>query len=127
MTTCCGCQAQALSRYQHLNGFAVSIYTLYSKFVTLGLQAWLVVLLLITGRSQSPFLVAGGVVLLTVISLPPRLWRAQLKRLGLLALFLYVTTALFAGETPHSGHIRLLEKSLLPFYCMSRPTESDRS
>lgn len=99
-------------------GLLFPFHTLYPKFVTLGLQAWLVVLLLITGRSQSPFLVAGGVVLLTIISLPPRLWKAQLKRLGLLALFLYVTTALFAGETPHSGHICLLGKSLLPFLCV---------
>ena len=62
------------------------------------LQAWLLVLLVVTGRSQSPFYIAGGILVLTVVSLPPRLWKAQIKRLGLLALFLYVTTALFAGQ-----------------------------
>ena len=62
------------------------------------MQLWLVVLLVVTARSQSPAAIAGGVALLTIIALPPRLWKAQLKRLGLLALFLFVTTAIFAGR-----------------------------
>ena len=61
-------------------------------------QAWLVVLLVITARSQAPYVIAGGIALLSVLALPPRLWRPQLKRLGLLALLLFVTTAIFAGQ-----------------------------
>ena len=36
--------------------------------------------------------------MLTIMALPPRLWTPQLKRLGLLALIIFVTTAIFAGE-----------------------------
>lgn len=72
------------------------------------MQAWLVVLLLITARSQAPLLIAGGVVLVTVLALPPRLWKPQLKRLGLLALFLFVSTAVFAGDRPAAPRSSLL-------------------
>lgn len=61
-------------------------------------QAWLVVLLVVTARSQAPYAIAGAIALLSIIALPPRLWTAQLKRLGLLCIFLFITTAIFAGE-----------------------------
>lgn len=57
------------------------------------------VLLVVTARSQAPYIIAGGVCLVSIIALPPRLWTAQLKRLGLLCLFLFITTAIFAGES----------------------------
>lgn len=63
-------------------------------------QAWLVVLLVLTARSHAPWAIAGGVALLTILALPPRLWTPQLKRLGLLALLIFVTTAVFAGGLP---------------------------
>ena len=62
------------------------------------LQAWLVVLLVVTARSQAPLAIAAGIALLTVIALPPRLWTAQLKRLGILCLFLFVSAAIFSGR-----------------------------
>ena len=63
-----------------------------------GLQAWLVVLLVVTARSQAPYAIAGGIAILSVLALPQRLWTAQLKRLGLLCFFLFITTAIFAGR-----------------------------
>ena len=61
-------------------------------------QAWLVVLLVVTARSQAPYVIAGGIAFLSIIALPQRLWSAQLKRLGLLCFFLFITTAIFAGR-----------------------------
>ena len=42
--------------------------------------------------------IAAGCALVTAAALPPRLWKAQLRRLGLLALLLFVLTALASGE-----------------------------
>lgn len=42
--------------------------------------------------------IAAGCALVTAAALPPRLWKAQLQRLGLLALLLFVLTALASGE-----------------------------
>lgn len=42
--------------------------------------------------------IAAGCALLTAAALPPRLWRAQLRRLGFLALLLFVLTALASGQ-----------------------------
>lgn len=41
--------------------------------------------------------IAAGCALITVAALPPRLWKAQLRRLGLLALLLFLLTALASG------------------------------
>lgn len=42
--------------------------------------------------------IAAGCALVTAAALPPRLWRAQLRRLGFLALLLFVLTALASGQ-----------------------------
>lgn len=49
--------------------------------------------------------IAVGCALLTALALPPRLWKPQLRRLGLLALLLFVFTAIGSGAYPPSLHI----------------------
>ena len=87
------------------------------------MQVWLLVLLLITARSQAPQAIAGGVALLTVTSLPPRLWTAQLKRLGLLALFLFVTTALLAGHALHGNRNSTAQLNVTTMHAFRLQTE----
>ena len=41
--------------------------------------------------------IAAGCAVVTAAALPPRLWKAQLRRLGLLALLLFVFTAVGSG------------------------------
>ena len=43
--------------------------------------------------------IATGCALLTAAALPSRLWKPQLRRLGLLALLLFVLTAIGSGQT----------------------------
>lgn len=62
-------------------------------------QIWLLVLLLYMARASAVMRLAIGAAcaVLTVAALPARLWRPQLRRLGLLALFLFVFSAIGSG------------------------------
>lgn len=49
---------------------------------------------------------APGCAALTMLALPPRLWRAQLTRLGLLSLAVFVLTAIGADGVPPVTQVR---------------------
>lgn len=63
------------------------------------LQIWLIVLLVYMARASAVMRLSIGaaVALLTVAALPARLWKPQLKRLGLLALIFFCFTAIGSG------------------------------
>lgn len=65
-------------------------------------QAWLVCLLVVATRGTPTVRIAitAAVAALTAATLPRPLWEAQLKRLGLVAGFLFLVTAIGAGERP---------------------------
>ncbi|KAI8463111.1 MAG: cobalt transport protein [Monoraphidium minutum] len=65
-------------------------------------QLWLVAIYLLIARA-TPWLrvgIAGCVAALTVLTLPRRLWDAQLKRLGLICGLIFVFTAIGADGVP---------------------------
>ncbi|GAX78117.1 hypothetical protein CEUSTIGMA_g5559.t1 [Chlamydomonas eustigma] len=65
-------------------------------------QLWLVAVYFMVARS-SPVVrvcIAGAVALASVAVLPPRLWRSQLTRLGILCSVLMMMTALFSDGLP---------------------------
>ena len=66
------------------------------------LQLWLVALIGMMARASPParLAIALGVAALSALALPSNLWRPQLKRLGLLAAFIFVATAIGAGALP---------------------------
>lgn len=63
------------------------------------LQLWLVALIGMMARASpsARLAIALGVAALSAVALPSNLWRPQLKRLGLLAAFIFVATAIGAG------------------------------
>ena len=75
-----------------------------NQILLLFLQVWLLALLVYMARASAVMRlsIAAGCALLTAIALPPRLWKPQLRRLGLLALLLFVFTAIGSGITRHS-------------------------
>lgn len=65
-------------------------------------QLWLVAIYILIARA-TPWLrvgIAGVVAGLTMLTLPPRLWGAQLKRLGLICGLIFVFTAIGADGVP---------------------------
>ena len=62
-------------------------------------QLWLVALIGMMARASptARLAIALGVAALSALALPSNLWRPQLKRLGLLAAFIFVATAIGAG------------------------------
>ena len=73
------------------------------------LQLWLVALIGMMARASPTgrLATALAVAALSALALPSNLWRPQLKRLGLLAAFIFVATAIGAGAALH----RLLHMS----------------
>ena len=71
------------------------------------LQLWLVALIGMMARASpvARLLIALSVAALSTLALPSNLWRPQLKRLGSLALLIFVFTALGAGVQP-SFHLK---------------------
>lgn len=63
-------------------------------------QIWLLALLVYMARASAVMRlgIAAGCAIVTAVALPPRLWKAQLRRLGLLALLLFVVTAIGSGQ-----------------------------
>ena len=74
------------------------------------LQIWLLVLLfyMIRASAVMRFSIATGCAGLTAAALPARLWKPQLRRLGLFALFIFASAAISAGAATSFSH--LLEK-----------------
>ena len=70
------------------------------------MQLWLVALIGMMARASPParLAIALGVAALSAIALPSNLWRPQLKRLGLLAAFIFVATAIGAGALRAASH-----------------------
>lgn len=62
-------------------------------------QVWLLVLLLLLARASvgARVTLATATAALSAAALPPGLWRPQLRRLGGLAAFMFVLTAIGAG------------------------------
>ena len=69
------------------------------------LQLWLIVLLVVSARASASARMALTVSLaaLTASVLPSNLWRPQLKRMGTLALLIFVFTAIGAGTYKSQG------------------------
>ena len=67
---------------------------------SLCIQVWLLALLVYMARASAVMRlsIAAGCAVVTAAALPPRLWKAQLGRLALLALLLFVFTAIGSGE-----------------------------
>lgn len=65
-------------------------------------QLWIVALLVLAAKASAvgSSVIAAGVVVLTVTTQPPRLWRAQLPRLLALTAFLAVLTAVGSDGVP---------------------------
>lgn len=70
-----------------------------NQCLLLFLQIWLLALLVYMARASAVMRlsIAAGCALLTAVALPPRLWKPQLRRLGLLGLLLFVFTTIGSG------------------------------
>ena len=65
------------------------------------MQLWLMALIGMMARCSpaSRLIIALSIAVLTALALPQKLWRPQLKRLGTLALLIFVFTAIGAGKS----------------------------
>lgn len=82
----------------HTYSTALTLWLLHSDNRWL-LQLWLVALIGMMARASptARLMVAVGVAALSALALPSNLWRPQLKRLGTLALLIFIFTAIGAG------------------------------
>ena len=93
-------EAMTPSQHQQLTMICVTVCPSPEGDVLL--QLWLVALIGMMARASPParLAIALGVAALSALALPSNLWRPQLKRLGLLAAFIFVATAIGAGALP---------------------------
>ncbi|KAL0050131.1 hypothetical protein WJX82_004900 [Trebouxia sp. C0006] len=91
-------------------------------------EIWLLALLVYMARASAVMRlsIAAGCALLTAIALPPRLWKPQLRRLGLLALLLFVFTAIGSDGVPPMLQQRHPPTALEGLPGMPRPAQSYR-
>ncbi|DBA85437.1 TPA: hypothetical protein ACH3X2_006113 [Trebouxia sp. C0005] len=91
-------------------------------------EIWLLALLVYMARASAVMRlsIAAGCALLTAVALPPRLWKPQLRRLGLLGLLLFVFTAIGSDGVPPMLQQRHPPTALEGLPGMPRPAQSYR-
>lgn len=82
------------------------------------LQVWLLVLLFYMAKASAVmrFGIAAGCAGLTLAALPARLWKPQLRRLGLFALIIFASAAIGTGLAPSlpNHHMEFCTSTLAP-------------